>query len=74
MYFSSKNLHHMLRFAEAFPSEEIVSAVRRQLSWTHIKTLIYIEDPLKRDFYLQLCQQERWSTRILQGQLDSMLF
>jgi hypothetical protein len=35
--FSAKNLRHMLRFAEAIPSEEIVSAVRRQLSWTHIK-------------------------------------
>ena len=52
--FSSKNLRHMLRFAEAFPDQSIVSAVQRQLSWTHIKTLIYIDDPLKRDFYLQM--------------------
>ena len=44
------------------------------MSWTHIKTLIYIEDPLKRDFYLQMCQQERWSTRSLQQRLDSLLF
>ena len=46
--FSAKNLRHMLRFAEVIPSEEIVSAVRRQLSWTHFRTLIYIGDPLKR--------------------------
>lgn len=64
----------MLRFAEAFPDERIVSAARRQLSWTHFKTLIYIDDPLKRDFYLQMCQQEGWSTRTLQERLDSMLF
>ncbi|TMQ74800.1 DUF1016 N-terminal domain-containing protein [Candidatus Accumulibacter phosphatis] len=38
--FSAKNLRHMLRFAESFPSADIVSAVRRQLSWTHMKTLI----------------------------------
>lgn len=72
--FSAKNLRHMLRFAEVFADPDIVSALRRQLSWTHIKTLIYIEDPLKRDFYLQMCRQERWSTRTLQGRLDSMLF
>ena len=72
--FSSKNLRHMVRFAEVFPDEAIVSAVRRQLSWTHIKTLIYIDDPLKRDFYLLMCQQERWSTRTLQERLDSLLF
>jgi predicted nuclease of restriction endonuclease-like (RecB) superfamily len=72
--FSSKNLRHMLRFAEVFPEEEIVSAARRQLTWTHLKALIYIDDPLKRDFYLQMCRQERWSTRTLQERLDSMLF
>jgi len=32
--FSGKNLRHMLRFAEAFPQAEIVSALRRQLSST----------------------------------------
>lgn len=72
--FSVKNLRHMLRFAEAIPETQIVSAARRQLSWTHFKALIYIDDPLKRDFYLQMCQQEGWSTRTLQERLDSLLF
>ena len=72
--FSSKNLRHMLRFAEVFPQQEIVYAVSRQLSWTHLRSLIYIDDPLKRDFYLQMCQQERWSTRTLQARMDSQLF
>ncbi|MDP2762515.1 MAG: PDDEXK nuclease domain-containing protein [Sideroxyarcus sp.] len=72
--FSSKNLRHMLRFAEVFESEEIVYALSRQLSWTHLRSLIYIDDPLKREFYLEMCRSEGWSTRILQGRLDSMLF
>lgn len=72
--FSSKNLRHMLRFAQAFPDVDIVSAVRRQLSWTHIKALIYIEDPLKREFYVEMCKAEGWSTRTLLDRLDSMLF
>jgi len=72
--FSNKNLRHMLRFAEVFPEFKIVSAVQRQLSWTHFKTIIYLDDPLKRDFYLQMCQQEGWSTRTLQQRLDSQLF
>ena len=72
--FSSKNLRHMLRFAEVFPSEEIVYALSRQLSWTHLRSLIYIDDPLKREFYIEMCRAERWSTRTLQGRLDSMLF
>lgn len=72
--FSTKNLRHMLRFAEIFRGEEIVYALSRQLSWTHLRSLIYIDDPLKRDFYLEMCRSEGWSTRTLRGRLDSMLF
>ncbi|MFP2898531.1 PDDEXK nuclease domain-containing protein [Corallococcus sp. 4LFB] len=72
--FGEKSLWHMVRFAEAFPSPEIVSALRRQLSWSHFKQLIYIEDELKRTFYAEMCQVEGWSTRTLAQKIDSMLF
>jgi hypothetical protein len=38
---SDKQLLHFLRAAESFTEEQIVSAVRRQLSWNHIKTIAY---------------------------------
>ncbi|MGB8700324.1 MAG: DUF1016 N-terminal domain-containing protein, partial [Thermosynechococcaceae cyanobacterium] len=57
-----KQLRHCLHFSETFPDEQIVSALRRQLSWTHIKTIIYIDDPLKRDFYIEMCCLEHWSS------------
>jgi predicted nuclease of restriction endonuclease-like (RecB) superfamily len=69
-----KQLRHCLHFSEIFPDEQIVSALRRQLSWTHIKTLIYIEDPLKRDFYTEMCCLEHWSSRQLQERTNSMLY
>ena len=72
--FSAKSLHHMIRFAEAFPSVEILSALLRQLSWTHFKALIYLDEPLKRDFYAEMCRIERWSTRTLQERIQSMLY
>jgi predicted nuclease of restriction endonuclease-like (RecB) superfamily len=71
---SQKQLHHCLRFAESIADEEIVSALRRQLNWTHIKTLIYIEDPLKRDFYMEMCRLEQWSTRQLSERIESQLY
>ena len=40
--FSEKSLRHMIRFAEAFPAERIVSALMRQLSWTHFLSIIYL--------------------------------
>ncbi len=71
---SEKQLWHCLRVAETFPDEDKLSALRRVLSWTHIKTLMYVDDPLKRDFYAQLCQLEGWSARQLQERLQSLLF
>jgi hypothetical protein len=71
---SEQQLRHCLRAAEVFPDEAILSAVRRELRWTHLKTLIYVDDPLKRDFYVELCRLERWSSRQLQERIQSMLF
>lgn len=36
--------------------KEIVAAVRRQLGWTHFKSLIPIEDLLKREFHAEMCR------------------
>ncbi|MDR2591936.1 MAG: PDDEXK nuclease domain-containing protein [Chitinispirillales bacterium] len=69
-----KHLRHCLRFADIFPDVHIVSALRRQLTWTHIKTILYIEDDLKRAFYIELCKLERWSTRVLEERINSMLY
>ncbi|MGZ8915989.1 MAG: PDDEXK nuclease domain-containing protein [Methylobacter sp.] len=72
--FSSKNLRHMLRFAESFPDANIVSTLSRQLAWSHFLELIYLKDPLQRDFYTQMCAQERWSVRRLRERKDTLLF
>ncbi len=71
---SDKHLRHCLRTAESFTEEQIVSAVQRQLNWTHIKTLAYENDPLKREFYLEMAVLNRWNTRTLVEQIDKMLF
>ena len=53
---------------------DIVSALRRQLSWTHIKTISYEENAIKRQFYLEMTISQRWNTRTLADQMDKMLF
>jgi predicted nuclease of restriction endonuclease-like (RecB) superfamily len=44
------------------------------LSWTQFRSLIYLDDPLKRDFYAEMCRVERWNTRTLQKKIGGMLF
>jgi predicted nuclease of restriction endonuclease-like (RecB) superfamily len=72
--FNKRNLYYMMRFVEVFPELEIVNAVRAQLSWTHLRELISIEDPLKRQFYMEVCRVERWSTRTLKSKMNGMLY
>ena len=72
--FGEKNLRRMVQFAEQFPDVQIVAALLRQLGWTHFTILLPLSDPLKRDFYAEMCRIERWSTRTLRAKIDSMLF
>lgn len=71
---SRRSLFKMIQFAEVYPNVEIVHALRTQLSWTHIRQLLVIDDPIKRDFYATMAIQERWSTRTLDERIGALLF
>lgn len=72
--FSDKNLRHMMRFAEAFDDPATVSTLSRHLAWSHFLDLIYLKDPLQRDFYAEMCRIEGWSVRTLRERIGSLLF
>lgn len=71
---SKRQLHDCIRFAEVYPDISIVHSLNAQLSWTHWRQLIPIEDDLKRSFYIELCQLEKWSYRELKDRIRSMLY
>ena len=71
---SLQTLQHCIRAAYTFTEEEIVYAVRMQFSWTQLRSVMFISDPLARQFYMQMCQYERWSTRTLEEKIDSQLY
>lgn len=71
---SEKKLRHCLRAAYTFSEEDIVSATQRQLTWTHLKTLMYIKDPLARQFYVLMTDIEHWDTRTLADKIDKQLY
>lgn len=72
--FSKRNIHNFIKFSELFPDFAIVQTLSAQLSWSHIYSLIYIKDNLKRTFYMQMSIHEQWSVRTLQERIDSMLY
>ena len=63
--FSYRQLNLFRQFYRTFP---IVNALRSQLSWTHYRTLIRIENENKREFYIAETekitgQQGSWNGR-----------
>ena len=71
---SERQLRNCMRIAEIYVDEKKLHAVSAELSWTHLKKLIYIEDELKRSFYIEICKHEKWSTRTLQERINSRLY
>ena len=60
-------------FYEVYGGNEIVSALLRQLPWTHNCLIMTCKHPEEREFYLRSAIRERWSSRELERQIDSGL-
>ncbi len=72
--FNSRSLFRMVKFAKLYPEKQIVSTLSSLLSWSHFIELIAFEDPLKRQFYAEMCRLEHWSVRQLRTKIDGMLY
>ena len=72
--FSDKEIYRMMQFATLFIEDQIVATAWRQLSWSHFREVIPITDPLKREFYLEMCVHEKWSVRTFKERIQSMLY
>lgn len=72
--FTHTALFRMTRFAKFFSDKKIVATLSQLLSWSHFVELIVIEDPLKRQFYTEMCRIEIWSVRELRKKINAMLY
>lgn len=67
-------LNHCVRSAYLFSEEEIGYAVRSQLTWTHLRSLMSVKDECARSFYMEMCRMEHWDTRTLDEKIDGQLY
>jgi predicted nuclease of restriction endonuclease-like (RecB) superfamily len=72
--FSRPNLFHMIRFVEAWPDEKEAAELAQHMGWSHFKEILYLDNPIQRRFYAEMCRVERWSVRTLRDRVRSMLF
>jgi len=69
--FSAPSLWNYRQFYLCFP---ILSAVRRELTWTHYKSLLRIENLTAREWYAQEAAQQGWSVRALGRQISTLYY
>ena len=69
--FGRRQLELMRQFHRTFP---IANALHSQLSWTHYRLLIRLENEDKREFYIAETTKNNWTTRQLERQVNSQLY
>ena len=69
--FSIQSLSNYRQFYLTFPN---FSAVRRNLTWTHYKSLLRIDNPKARDWYATEAAEQGWSVRALDRQIATLYY
>ena len=73
--FSDKNLWRMKQFYEAYQGDEKLSALLRELPWSHnLSIFSRCKTAQERQFYLELAAKEKYSLRELDRQIGSSFF
>ena len=69
--FDESNLRNMRSFYHAFP---ICDALRHELSWTHYRLLIRLDNAEKMNYYINESVQNNWNYRDLKRQINSLAY
>lgn len=69
--FTVTNLKYMRQFYLTFPNSH---ALRDELSWTHYRLLMRVENDNAREFYINEAVKSQWSTRQLERQINSFFY
>jgi len=69
--FTETNLKYMRQFYQVFEKSH---ALRDQLSWTHYRLLLKVENDQARQFYMQEAIDCNWSTRSLERQIGNLYY
>ena len=69
--FTVANLKNMRQFYLIFPNGY---ALRSELSWTHYRLLMRVENDNARQFYMDEAVKSQWSTRQLERQINTFFY
>lgn len=72
--FGTRNLWLFRQFYLTFSDLEILHTRVQNLTWSHIRTTLRVEDPVAARWYLQTASDEMWSVRTLDRNISTQYF
>lgn len=69
--FTVRSLQMMRKFYLMYPNANTLCS---QLSWSHYRVLMRIDDEKRRDWYTEECAKSGWSVRQLERQINTMFY
>jgi len=69
--FDASNLRYMRLFYQVFPN---CDALRHELSWTHYRHLLRVDDAATRTWYMDEAAGQNWNTRALERQIGTLYY
>jgi predicted nuclease of restriction endonuclease-like (RecB) superfamily len=72
--FSYANLRNFRQFYLTYPDQEICYTVCSNLSWSHNRLIMRIEDPKARLYYLKEAAGQQWSVRTLERNVNTFYY
>ena len=72
--FGTRNLWLFKQFYLTFNNIEILHTRMQNLTWSHIRTTLRVDDPVAARWYLQTASQEMWSVRTLDRNISTQYF
>lgn len=72
--FSTRNLWLFKQFYLTFSDIEILHTRVQNLTWSHVRTTLRVEDPVAARWYLQTASDEMWSVRTLDRNISTQYF
>lgn len=72
--FSVANVWNFRKFYLAFPENEIPYALRRELTWTHYRSIMRVESREARLYYINEAANQNWGTRQLDRNINTCYY